>query len=116
LRCSGCSGEKDKTGDFVPPHIPKIDDIHARVFQAASQPKGLAMGDWHTCATTHCRAGWVVHLAGEAGYALEEFHNTALAAQLIYRESGYAINPARFFDSNDEALADMKRLAEGAAQ
>jgi hypothetical protein len=31
---------------------------------------------------------------------------------LIYRESGYAISPVRFFDSNDEALADMKRLAE----
>ena len=31
---------------------------------------------------------------------------------LIYRESGYRINPARFYDKNDEALADMKRLAE----
>jgi len=70
------------------------------------------MGDWHTCGTTHCRAGWVVHLAGDAGYALERFHNTALAAMLIYRESGAAINPGRFYDSNVKALADMKRLAE----
>jgi hypothetical protein len=53
-----------------------------------------------------------VHLAGEPGYALEKFHGTLLAAQLIYRESGYAISPVRFFDRNDEALADMKRLAE----
>ena len=53
-----------------------------------------------------------MHLAGEAGYALERFHNTPLAAQLIYKASGYEINPCRFFDTNDEALADMKRLAE----
>ena len=70
------------------------------------------MTDWHKCDTTHCRAGWVVHLAGEAGYALEAFHNTALAAQLIYRESGYRINPARFYDSTQDALADMERLAK----
>ena len=69
------------------------------------------MRDWHTCQTTHCRAGWVVHLAGEAGYALERFHNTPLAAQLIYRESGYKINPCRFYDNNADALADMKKLA-----
>jgi len=70
------------------------------------------MGDWHTCDTTHCRAGWVVHLAGEAGYALERYHNTALAALLIYRASGASISPTRFYESEEVALADMKRLAE----
>ena len=70
------------------------------------------MSAWHTCGTTHCRGGWTVILAGDAGRALEMFHGTLLAAQLIYRESGYPIAPARFFDSNQDALADMKRLAE----
>ena len=55
-----------------------------------------------------------MHEAGDAGYALEKFHNTALAAMLIYRESGYEINPSRFYDPADLALADMKKLAEGA--
>jgi hypothetical protein len=55
-----------------------------------------------------------VHLAGEAGKALEAFHNTELAAMLIYLESGYHINPARFSDTNEAALADMKNLAEAA--
>jgi hypothetical protein len=50
-------------------------------------------------------------LAGEAGYALERFYNTALAAQLIYRESGEPINPCRFWDGNEDAMADIKRLA-----
>ncbi len=71
------------------------------------------MGSWHTCDTTHCRAGWVVTLAGEEGKALEAFFNTALAAQLIYRESGAPINPCRFFDSDADAMSDMKKLADG---
>ena len=110
--CSRCSYKKNKKGDFVPPPTPKIENIHAAIFAAVSAPKALDMSAWHTCGTTHCRAGWTVHLAGEAGYALERFHNTALAAQLIYEASGYKINPGRFYDNNAEALADMKKLAE----
>ena len=70
------------------------------------------MSTWHTCETTHCRAGWVVHLAGAEGKALEKFHDTPLAAMLIYRESGYQINPGQFFLSNELAMEDMKRLAD----
>ena len=73
------------------------------------------MGSWHTCETTHCRAGWTVHLAGEAGYALEKRFNTELAAMMIYRESGSPINPYRFYDSNEAALEDMRKLAEAEA-
>ena len=73
------------------------------------------MGKWHTCGTTHCRAGWVVTLAGKAGAALEKAHNTELAAMLIYKASGAPINPARFYDTEDAALADMKARAEAAA-
>jgi hypothetical protein len=97
------------------PPVPSIENIHQRIYEAVSQPQALNMGNWHSCETTHCRAGWVVHLAGKAGYALEKFHNTELAAMLIYRESGHYINPARFYDSNVSALADMKRLAEESA-
>jgi len=73
------------------------------------------MSTWHTCEKTHCRAGWVVALAGEAGRLLEQFHDTPLAAMLIYDAStseDFRINPCRFYDSNEDALADMKRLAE----
>jgi len=74
------------------------------------------MNAFHTCEKKHCRAGWAVTLAGAEGRALENFFNTELAAMLIYRESGYPINPARFYDSNEDAMADMKRLAEQAAE
>lgn len=71
------------------------------------------MGSWHSCETTHCRAGWVTHLAGEAGKALETFHNTELAAMLIYRESSpIKVEPWKFYVTGDEALADMKRCAD----
>lgn len=93
--------------------IPVIQDTHAKIYAAVSAENALEMSSWHSCETTHCRAGWVVHLAGETGYALERFHNTTLAAQLIYRESGYQINPSKFYDSNEEALEDMRLLAEG---
>jgi hypothetical protein len=52
-----------------------------------------------------------VHLAGKPGYALEEFFNTELAALLIAEESGASISPCRFYDNNEDALADMKRMA-----
>lgn len=120
--CSGVSfiydkknanGNQDADTPFLgAPPVPRIENIHVKIWEAVSQPKALDMGKWHSCGTTHCRGGWVVHLAGEAGYALEKFHNTALAAQLIYLQSGYDINPCRFYDSNADALADMKRLAE----
>jgi len=97
-----------------PPPVPVIENIHQTVYAAASNPKALEMTQWHTCEKTHCRAGWIVTLAGEAGKALERFFDTPLAAMKIYDASSQIgpISPVRFFETNDDALADMKRLAE----
>ena len=92
--------------------IPIIENIHQKIYAAVSRPGALNMKYWHLCQTSHCRAGWVVILAGEAGKAVENFYGTELAAKLIYKASGYAINPRRFFDEDDASLADMKSLAE----
>jgi len=95
------------------PKVPIIKNIHQKVYAAASKPGALNMDFWHKCKTTHCRAGWVVTLAGKAGKALEDHYGMAdEAAIAIYKASGYKINPWRFYDSNEVALADMKRLAE----
>jgi hypothetical protein len=94
--------------------VPKIDNLHQKVLEAVSKPDSFDMSSWHTCETTHCRAGWVVHLAGNAGKALEKFHDTPLAASLIY----YASNPnipvamPRFYEDNETAMANIKRCAE----
>jgi hypothetical protein len=94
-------------------NYPVIDSIHQKVYEAASQPKALDMTDWHTCDTTHCRAGWVVHLAGESGAKLERQTSTLFAAMQIYKASSpIEVSPVRFYESNEIALNDMKRCAE----
>lgn len=102
-----------KPAAMEPITIPKIENIHTKVLEAVSQPDAFDMGIWHKCETTHCRAGWVVTLAGEEGKRLEKFHNTCLAAALIYRESSpHKVSAARFFEDNKTAMADIKRMAE----
>lgn len=93
--------------------VPVIPHIHQRILDAVTgDPDALDMGMWHTCDTTHCRAGWVTHLAGEAGAALEAYHGMPLAAQLIYRASPIRVSPPRFFESAAVALADIRRCAD----
>lgn len=93
--------------------VPNIDNIHKKILEAASRPKALDMSTWHTCNTTHCRAGWAVHLAGDAGRMLEEQTSTLFAAMQIYKASSpIRVSPTRFFESNETAMADMKRCAE----
>ena len=71
------------------------------------------MDTWHTCQNTHCRAGWVVTLAGEEGKALEAFFDTPLAAMKILDASSLLqVSPVRFFEANDDALREMKKLAD----
>lgn len=83
------------------------------MFEAVSQTDALDMNDWHTCETTHCRAGWVVHLAGPLGYELEKQTSTEFAAMMIYKESSpIRVSPARFYETEENAMADMKRCAE----
>ena len=111
-RCSDCSGKKGNV-EFGMPPVPVIPDIHQKVYAAVSRPNALEMATWHTCGTTHCRGGWVVALAGDEGKALEEWSSTEFAAMQIYKASGAPINPARFYDSNENAMEDMRKLAEG---
>jgi hypothetical protein len=70
------------------------------------------MGQWHTCDTTHCRAGWVVAIAGEKGKKLEGNSSTLFAAQQIYKASSpISVSPVRFFDDDNKAMTDMERCA-----
>ena len=96
----------------------KIEGIHAAVYKAASQPGALAMETWHhACGTAHCRAGWVVTLAGEGGKALEWAMGTAAAAALIYQASDPDLERVpNFYTDNATALEDMRRLAEAESQ
>ena len=72
------------------------------------------MSMWHFGAS-HCRAGWVVTLAGKEGADLAAKIGTPAAAIAIYMAS----DPERwkterlpdFYCNNASALADMARMA-----
>ncbi|QEE24493.1 pentapeptide repeat-containing protein [Rhodanobacter glycinis] len=117
LRGSDLSGSdlsgSDLRGSNLSKCPVKIDNIHSAVYAAASAPKALNMSQWHTCETTHCRAGWVIALAGEGGRALEFACGTPTAAAMIYVASDPDLKRIPdFYCGNDAALDDMRRLAE----
>ena len=117
LRCADLSGADLRGANLSGADwIPRIENIHSVIYEAASQDGSLDMGSWHSngyCGTTHCRAGWVVVKAGEGGRVLEGVYGTAAAAALIYQASDPSLECIPdFYTNNDAALADMKRLAD----
>ncbi len=93
--------------------VPAIENLHSKVLEAVSKDGALDMGNWHSCSTTHCRAGWVVTLAGESGKLLEAATSTEFAAMQIYAKSSpIGVSPVRFYESNEVAMADIKRCAK----
>ena len=59
--------------------IPVVSALDSRILAAIEAGGGLETAAWHTCETTHCRAGWAIKLAGPAGEALEEALGAAIA-------------------------------------
>ena len=99
-------------GDIIVPVVPKID---AAILAAISTDDcRLNMNDWHTCATTHCRAGWAIHLAGRPGYELEKVIGSNAAGALIYAKSRPGKPVPNFYASHDDAMADIKACAANA--
>ena len=93
---------------------PKVENIHQKVAAAVKGGDRLCMDVWHhPCGTKHCRAGWVVTLAGEDGAKLEDKIGTAAAAAAIYMASDPEIKKIPdFYASNEEALEDILACAE----
>lgn len=93
--------------------MPVVENIHSKILEVVSEPGTLRMDTWHTCDTTHCRAGWAVHLAGEAGYELEGKTSTQFAAMQIFKASSkIRVSPVRFFESDRIAMEDIQRCAD----
>lgn len=101
----------DLSGASIPSDVPVITDIDAAILRATGED-GLHMGDWHTCSTVHCRAGWAITLCGQAGDDLERRVGPSTAGALIYAASGSHPVPD-WFTSDEEALADMRKRASG---
>ena len=113
LRGADLSGVDLRGADKAPLEIPIVNDldaaIHAKVC-GVDPPGTLNMSQWHTCETTHCRAGWAIHLAGEAGRRLEDAVGACAAGALIYHASTGRVPD--FYAPDADALADICQLAE----
>lgn len=114
-RVSGASNMCGKWISSVIPQylfsqVPTVEDLNEKVLNAISVGGGdLEMTRWHTCQTTHCYAGWIVDLAGEAGYATETQVGPEFAAMMIHHKStGGYIDPAIFYGDPD-AVFDFLR-------
>jgi hypothetical protein len=91
--------------------VPVVPDLPRRVLEAVNEGENLDMSDWHTCDTTHCRAGWHIHLAGDAGYKFARRHSSDIAGSLIYAASCPGRPIPDFFCTNAEAMASIKEDA-----
>jgi hypothetical protein len=108
--------------DLTLDDVPAIDRLDSRILeQVDANPLSFCMATWHEredgeeveagegCGTTHCRAGWAIHLAGKSGYELEAKVGSQTAGTLIYlKNTGRVPN---FFANNDDALADIRACA-----
>ena len=92
------------------PVAPAVENIDARILEIIESGDGsLDMSNWHTCATTHCRAGWAITLAGDAGAELERTHGASVAGTLIYHASTGRVPD--FYCDDEEALDDLRAAA-----
>ena len=92
------------------PDVPVVPGLDRKVLDSVQDGAHLEMSSWHTCESTHCRGGWAIHHAGEAGYALErKLGNPLHAARAIYLAS--TGRTPFFFDTNEGALEDIRRCA-----
>lgn len=99
-------------GIVRPRFVPEVPHIDATIFRAIQSGGGLEMRDWHTCKTTHCRAGWAITLAGKAGALLEDSMSSYMAGRLIYEASRPDLPCPSFFGDNEKAMEDIRACAE----
>ena len=97
----------------LPAAVPLVPDLHERMADAVGVGgEHLRMRRWHSdCGTAHCRAGWAVVLAGEAGRALERRYGTPAAAAMIYLVSDPEYPLPDWYERSADALASIRAAA-----
>src|SRR5690606_22635005 len=89
------------------PEVPVVPNLDRQILDRIERSgSSLDMADWHTCETTHCRAGWAIVLAGAAGRRPEAERGPSRARAAMYRAStGRA---PLFLGSNSASLDDLR--------
>ena len=115
LRGVNLSGAKG-----IPP-APKIENLDGKILAAIEAGGKLNMSSWHGpenhwCGTTHCRAGWAIHEAGELGKKLQDAVGPEVAGALIYNDAYPDLPIPDFYCENKEALDDIRKRAALASE
>jgi hypothetical protein len=74
--------------------------------RALATPKSLKMDYWHSCNTSHCIAGWAIHLAGEEGYTLERKVGPSNAGLVLLGVEAAGM----FLLSDEEARSRLQKI------
>lgn len=91
--------------------VPVVPDLARKIVARVDNGIGvLGMEAWHQappdapeCGTTHCLAGWAIHLAGRRGYDLERKYGPSMAGALIWQASTGEVPD--FYDDTNPAWA-----------
>lgn len=92
-------------GCIVGIKIPVVHAYDREMDEATSKSGAFDVSNWHTT-KSHCRSGWAVKLAGDAGWTLEKKVGPWLAGALIHAASTGDIVPD-YFASSQHQLADI---------
>ena len=93
--CLNGGNLKDTKFDLIPGHQELLKKVAKH---ALAEIDSLDMECWHTCATSHCIAGWAIHLHPE-GYQFQKEHGAEVAGLLLLGTEAHS----HFFDENEEA-------------
>jgi len=94
---------RDATGIVIAPDAP----LRLRAAAAAALQDGaLEMQTWHSCHTTHCLGGWLIHQAGEVGRLLEAAVGPSLAGLML----GGVEAHSHFHDTNEAATEYLRSV------
>jgi hypothetical protein len=98
----------DKYGlsETIDVKVPLLPYLNTKVLSAVlDNGNKLEMSIWHVCKTTHCRAGWTIHVCGKQGYDLEkEIGDEEKTAELILRTNYPDKELPHFYANNDTGM------------
>jgi hypothetical protein len=78
--------------------------LRAVAERALASDTALDMTNWHSCETTHCIAGWAIHLSGERGAELERTVGSSTGGAVLL-----GVEAAKLFRVNNDTAREWLR-------
>ena len=92
--------------DLLGEQLENIENIDNKVLSILEKEENeLNMSAWHTCDTTHCRAGWEITIHPQ-GKELEKYFGSWMAGTIVHNKSHD--NFVDYFASEDEVMEELR--------